>query len=178
MQPLSGVALPVVAAVGKHAFTEAMLFTHRGLSGPAILQASSYWREQAPMDVDMLPGTDAPALLVQRKRARPRAEARTVLAELLPARLAHALADTHLRPGPVADLPDRMLAGLGAMSIVPVAISASHAAFTSVRVEPTFMVLGQAAGAAAALAPGGEVSKVNVVQLRRTLSSAGQILDR
>ncbi|MCD7107725.1 FAD-dependent oxidoreductase [Rhizobium sp. DKSPLA3] len=60
--------------------------------------------------------------------------------------------------------------------IVPVAISSSHAAFTSVRVEPTFMVLGQAAGAAAALAPSGNVSKVNVNDLRKKLSAAGQIL--
>lgn len=60
--------------------------------------------------------------------------------------------------------------------IVPVAISSSHAAFTSVRVEPTFMVLGQAAGAAAALAPAGNVSKVNVSDLRKKLSAAGQIL--
>lgn len=60
--------------------------------------------------------------------------------------------------------------------IVPVAISSSHAAFTSVRVEPTFMVLGQAAGAAAALAPSGNVNKVNVSDLRKKLSAAGQIL--
>ncbi|MCD7109657.1 FAD-dependent oxidoreductase [Rhizobium sp. DKSPLA3] len=60
--------------------------------------------------------------------------------------------------------------------IVPVALSTSHAAFTSVRVEPTFMVLGQAAGAAAALAPGGKVSQVNIAKLRSTLSAAGQIL--
>lgn len=60
--------------------------------------------------------------------------------------------------------------------IVPVAISSSHAAFTSVRVEPTFMVLGQAAGAAAALAPSGNVNKVNVNDLRKKLSAAGQIL--
>jgi hypothetical protein len=60
--------------------------------------------------------------------------------------------------------------------IVPVAISSSHAAFTSVRVEPTFMVLGQAAGAAAALAPGGRVSDVDVTKLRSTLSAAKQIL--
>ncbi len=60
--------------------------------------------------------------------------------------------------------------------IVPVAISSSHAALTSVRVEPTFMVLGQAAGAAAALAPSGNVSKVNVNDLRKKLLAAGQIL--
>jgi hypothetical protein len=60
--------------------------------------------------------------------------------------------------------------------IVPVAISASHAAFTSVRVEPTFMVLGQAAGAAAALAPNGNVNNVNVSTLRSTLKQYKQIL--
>ncbi|WP_276121343.1 FAD-dependent oxidoreductase [Pararhizobium qamdonense] len=60
--------------------------------------------------------------------------------------------------------------------IVPVAISASHAAFTSVRVEPTFMVLGQAAGAAAALAPGGNVNNVNISTLRNTLKQHKQIL--
>ncbi|WP_082546680.1 FAD-dependent oxidoreductase [Rhizobium sp. Root483D2] len=60
--------------------------------------------------------------------------------------------------------------------IVPVAISASHAAFTSVRVEPTFMVLGQAAGAAAALAPGGNVNNVNISTLRSTLKQHKQIL--
>lgn len=60
--------------------------------------------------------------------------------------------------------------------IVPVAISSSHAAFTSVRVEPTFMVLGQAAGAAAALAPNGNVNNVNIVKLRSTLKADGQIL--
>jgi predicted Rossmann fold flavoprotein len=113
MQPLSGVALPVVAASGRHSFPEAMLFTHRGLSGPAILQASSLWREGDALRVDMLPGTDARALLLARKRARPRAEARTVLSEVLPARLAQALAAAHLPPGNLADLPDRALGRLG-----------------------------------------------------------------
>jgi hypothetical protein len=60
--------------------------------------------------------------------------------------------------------------------IVPVAISSSHAAFTSVRVEPTFMVLGQAAGAAAALAPNGNVNNVNISKLRSTLKEYKQIL--
>jgi len=115
MRPLSGVALPVMATAGRHRFAEAMLFTHRGLSGPAILQASSLWREGQAVQVDMLPGTDARALLLARKRARPRAEARTVLAEVLPARLAGALAAAHLPSGPLADMPDRTLGRLGGM---------------------------------------------------------------
>jgi len=114
MQPLSGVALPVAATAGRETFQEAMLFTHRGLSGPAILQASSLWREGAAMRVDMLPGVDAYAVLRDRKRSRPRAEGRTVLAELLPARLAHALAAVHLPPAPMAELPDRTLGALAA----------------------------------------------------------------
>ncbi|OLP59504.1 hypothetical protein BJF93_12035 [Xaviernesmea oryzae] len=60
--------------------------------------------------------------------------------------------------------------------LVPVALSTSHVAYTSVRVEPTYMVLGQAAGAAAALAPGGNVNNINIVQLRRELIAAGQII--
>ncbi len=67
------------------------------------------------MRVDMLPGIDAYAVLRDRKRSRPRAEGRTVLAELLPARLAQALAAAHLPAMPMADLPDRTLRGLAAV---------------------------------------------------------------
>lgn len=115
MQPLSGVALPVSATAGRQRFDEAMLFTHRGLSGPAILQISSLWRDGAGVSIDMLPGTDARAFLLGRKRTRPKAEARSVLAEVLPARLAQALAAAHLPAGAMADLPDRVLGGLGGM---------------------------------------------------------------
>jgi predicted Rossmann fold flavoprotein len=93
MRPLAGVALPVRAQAGRAAFPEAMLFTHRGLSGPAILQISSYWREGEAITLDLLPGRDAAALLLAAKRERPRAELRTILAELLPTRLAQALRD-------------------------------------------------------------------------------------
>ena len=115
MQPLSGVALPVQAAAGRQAFGEAMLFTHRGLSGPAILQASSFWEPGAALRIDMLPGTDASAALLDRKRARPRTEARSVLAGLLPQRLAQALAAAHLPAASLANLPDRTLRALGAL---------------------------------------------------------------
>jgi predicted Rossmann fold flavoprotein len=112
MRPLSGVALPVVAQVGKAAFAEALLFTHRGLSGPAILQASSYLGGGA-LTLDMLPGTDAAAALLDGKRRRPRAEPRTLLAELLPQRLAAAMA-ARLPALPMGEQPDRGLRALAA----------------------------------------------------------------
>jgi hypothetical protein len=119
MRPLSGVSLECVASIGKRAFREAMLFTHHGLSGPAVLQISSYWR-QGPVTLDLLPGRDAAAFLLERKRSRPKAELRTVLAELLPARLAAALAAGGLR---MADQADRALAAvaarLSAWSVTP-----------------------------------------------------------
>jgi predicted Rossmann fold flavoprotein len=112
MQPLSGVSLPILARAGGAKFPEAMLFTHRGLSGPAILQISSYWHPGEAITLDLLPGQDAVSLLLAAKRARPKAEPRTALGELLPARLAQALAERHL-PGPrMADLPDRALTSL------------------------------------------------------------------
>jgi predicted Rossmann fold flavoprotein len=114
MRPLSGVALDSIAHCDGPAFREAMLFTHRGLSGPAILQASSYWRPGEALVLDLLPGRDAAALLRAAKRARPRAEPRTVLAELLPQRLATALAALHLPALRMADLPDRALDALAA----------------------------------------------------------------
>ena len=110
MRPLSGVSLECVASIGKRAFREAMLFTHHGLSGPAVLQISSYWR-QGPVTLDLLPGRDAAAFLLDRKRSRPKAELHTVLAEVLPARLAAALAEDGMR---MADQADRLLTGVAA----------------------------------------------------------------
>ncbi|MEI6161701.1 MAG: NAD(P)/FAD-dependent oxidoreductase [Roseococcus sp.] len=112
MQPLAGVALPVVAKAGRVKFPEAMLFTHRGLSGPAILQISSYWNPGDAIALDLLPGQDAVSLLLAAKRARPRVEPRTALGDLLPTRLAQALAERHLPGARMADLPDRALTNL------------------------------------------------------------------
>ena len=112
MQPLSGVALPVVARAGKAAFHEALLFTHRGLSGPAVLQASSYLDAGDGLRVDLVPAHDAAAALLATKRQRPRVEVRTALAELLPQRLAAVMADT-LPAGPLANHTDKALQTLG-----------------------------------------------------------------
>ena len=105
---ISGVSLDVVASLGKARFREAMLFTHRGLSGPAILQISTYWRPGQEITIDLLPDLDAAAFLKERKRTRPKAELRTVLGEILPARLAQTL----VGEGTMANLPDRDLAAL------------------------------------------------------------------
>jgi len=88
---LAGVSLPVEARCGKAVFREAMLFTHRGLSGPAILQVSSYWKPGQEIEIDLLPDLDAIQFLKERKHARPKAEVRTLLAEVMPQRLAVAL---------------------------------------------------------------------------------------
>jgi predicted Rossmann fold flavoprotein len=89
---LSGVAAPVLARAGKAEFAEAALFTHKGLSGPAILQVSSYWRHGEPVGITFLPEA-ASDWLLEAKQGRPRTHLRTLLRERLPDRLADALAD-------------------------------------------------------------------------------------
>jgi predicted Rossmann fold flavoprotein len=115
---LSGVSVEAVVSCGRQSFRENVLFTHRGLSGPAILQISSYWREGEALSIDLAPAIEAEALVRERKRSRPRAELKTVLAEILPARLAHAMAESVAEPGKMdgamANLPDRVLAEIAA----------------------------------------------------------------
>jgi predicted Rossmann fold flavoprotein len=97
---LSGVAADVVARCGKTSFREAALFTHRGLSGPVILQISSYWRHGQEIAIDFLPDAER-GWLAAAKRARPKAKLKTVLGDLLPGRLADTLSE---RIGIVGDL--------------------------------------------------------------------------
>ena len=105
---LSGVSAEVVARTGNGVFREAGLFTHRGLSGPAILQVSSYWRHGQPVSVDFLP--DVPAgWLRQAKRDEPRIGPRRVLSRHLPDRLAETLADQLSLDKELANIPDRSL---------------------------------------------------------------------
>jgi hypothetical protein len=106
---LAGVSLEAVASFEKRSFRESILFTHRGLSGPAILQISSYWRPGDAITLDLLPGLDASAFLIDRKRARPKVAPQTVLAEVLPARLAQALAAAYLPPAEMANISGRTL---------------------------------------------------------------------
>jgi hypothetical protein len=105
---LSGVSAEVVARCGKTEFREAALFTHRGLSGPAVLQISSYWRPGEEIGIDFLPEQAADWALAA-KRARPRTHFHTLLGALLPGRLAEALAKKLGLWGELANLPDDRL---------------------------------------------------------------------
>jgi hypothetical protein len=105
---LSGVATEVIARSGKTEFREAALFTHKGMSGPAILQISSYWRHGQPIGIDFLPGREA-GWVVAAKRARPRTHFHTLVGELLPDRLAEALAKRIGLWSELANIPDRKL---------------------------------------------------------------------
>ena len=96
LQDLSGVALPVEASCNGRSFRNFMLITHRGVSGPSILQISSYWQPGDDLRLDLLPGQDAPELLQRMQRERPAAELRTVLGELLPKRFAQRLCEVWL----------------------------------------------------------------------------------
>ncbi|MFT3726409.1 MAG: NAD(P)/FAD-dependent oxidoreductase [Terricaulis sp.] len=107
MQPLSGVSADISATASGTAFREAALFTHRGLSGPAILQASSHLQRGAPLAIDWLPNAKED-ILIERKRARPKAQLKSMLAELLPDRLATALSG-NLPAGALGDMKDATL---------------------------------------------------------------------
>jgi predicted Rossmann fold flavoprotein len=109
MQGLSGVSFDSIASANGKAFHENTLFTHRGLSGPAILQISSYWRESHTLAIDMLPGQNAYEFLLERKATRPKAELKTILGEILPARLAHSLLQPPLGNHIIGDMPNKAL---------------------------------------------------------------------
>ena len=93
VQDLSGVALPVRSRCNGQEFRADMLITHRGLSGPAILQISSYWQPGDDLRLDLLPEMDAHDFLVQQRHDRPAAELRTVLGDAMPRRLAQRLCE-------------------------------------------------------------------------------------
>ncbi|MBA3677194.1 MAG: NAD(P)/FAD-dependent oxidoreductase [Sphingosinicella sp.] len=105
---LSGVAAEIIARCGRTEFREAALFTHKGLSGPAILQISSYWRHGQPVGIDFLPSLGR-NWLIEAKRKRPRSHFHNVVGELLPDRLAEALTKRIGLWGELANMPDRKL---------------------------------------------------------------------
>jgi predicted Rossmann fold flavoprotein len=113
-QDLAGVALPAVEArAGRQSFRAGLLFTHRGISGPAILQVSSYWQPGDDLRVDLLPERDAADWLAGQRAARPAAELKNVLADALPKRLAQRLCEHWFGNRPMRQYHEPQLRGIG-----------------------------------------------------------------
>jgi predicted Rossmann fold flavoprotein len=110
LAPLSGISTDATVTANGRSFREALLFTHRGLSGPAILQVSSYWREGDPIAIDLLPDVDIAAALKTARTATPKLALQTVLAAHLPKRLAQTLAEDLALPGMLGDFSDGKIA--------------------------------------------------------------------
>lgn len=109
---MSGVAVDAEVRCGDQSFAEALLFTHRGLSGPVILQISSYWQHPQPLAIDLAPGTAVFDLLKRAQRDCPRQQAASVLADILPRRLAQLFAAHAGAAGHLAELADATLRSL------------------------------------------------------------------
>jgi predicted Rossmann fold flavoprotein len=101
---LSGVSVPCIATCNGASFAENLLFTYRGLSGPAILQISSHWRSGDPVIIDLLPNFDLLPYLKEQQSVQPKKEFVTILSALLPRRFAQAICETSLPNKPMAHL--------------------------------------------------------------------------
>ena len=109
LAPLAGVSVDARVSSGKVRFALPMLFTHRGLSGPAILQISSYWPQGGEIVVDMAPGVDLFDALRRARAEHPRQSIPTLLAQHIPKRLALLIAESEVATGTVADATDKLL---------------------------------------------------------------------
>jgi predicted Rossmann fold flavoprotein len=114
MKPLAGVAADARVSCGRTGFHEAILFTHRGLSGPAILQISSYWREKMPVTISLIPDTDLLGTLKEQRQRHGKKSLANIVAELVPKRLAAHITERQGIWGNIGDMSDRKLAALAA----------------------------------------------------------------
>jgi len=115
---LSGNAIPAIIKTSKKSFREALLFTHRGLSGPVVLQISNYWQQSEPIHVDLLPDNDMCELMLEAKRTQPKNLARTVIARLLPKNLVLEFEKiwwSDYSERPLVDWPDAQVQRVGAL---------------------------------------------------------------
>jgi len=110
---LSGLSLDAVVGFGNTRFAEGLLFTHRGLTGPSILQISSYWREGEAINIDLIPGINMGEELVKAKAAHPKQVLQTHLSHFLPKRLAGELCALNQLSGRLADIPNKALSVMG-----------------------------------------------------------------
>lgn len=110
---MSGLAVDAIVKSGKTAFQEGLLFTHRGLSGPSILQISSYWREGGSITLNLAPGHDAAAHLQDSKAQGGKQGVVSALSDIVPKRLAQDLCQAAGLEGRLSEIGNKALAGLG-----------------------------------------------------------------
>ncbi len=106
---LSGLSVEAKVSCGSASFSEGLLFTHRGLSGPSILQISSYWQEGDDIIVNLAPETDVQAFLKDQRKTQPRQEIQNTLSEIIPKRLAASICENMHIAGRIADMPDTVV---------------------------------------------------------------------
>ena len=109
---LSGLSVEAIVSCGKTSFSEGLLFTHRGLSGPSILQISSYWREGDEIIVNLAPNTDMLEFFKTRRNEIPKQDIKTALSHILPNRLAESICEAERITGRLAELPNKKLEAL------------------------------------------------------------------
>jgi predicted Rossmann fold flavoprotein len=110
---LSGLSVDAVVEYGKTRFAEGLLFTHRGLTGPSILQISSYWQEGEAISIDLIPDTKMDDELIKAKHANPKQIIQTHLSNFLPKRLVAELCTLHQLSGRLADIQNKALSNMG-----------------------------------------------------------------
>jgi predicted Rossmann fold flavoprotein len=110
---LAGIAVDTSTRAGSGVFRENILFTHKGLSGPAVLQASSYWQPGEPVAIDLMPALELAAMLKTLRSERPRAHLKSVLAEHLPRRVAERWCELWFDDPRMADLSDVAIESIG-----------------------------------------------------------------
>ena len=109
LKALSGVSHPVEVTIGKQSFKESMLFTHRGLSGPAILQISSYWHPGLDVEINLFPDMNLLEWLKQQREERPKAEVSTIMAQLMSKRMSQLLCEKFNIAGTVGSQTNNVL---------------------------------------------------------------------
>lgn len=123
LRPLAGISLEAVVSCNGMRFREGLLFTHRGLSGPSILQISSYWREGDEVAINFAPEVDVLSRLKETRQSSPKLEVHTVLAQILPKKLAQYLCDAGGYRGRIADCSnarlEKITAGVQCWKVVP-----------------------------------------------------------
>ena len=106
---LAGLSLEAVVSFQKKSFEEGMLFTHRGLSGPSILQISSYWKLGKDIQINLAPTKDIHMLLEERKLSNPKQDVTSIISEFIPKRLALSLCEDLKVSGRIADLSKKII---------------------------------------------------------------------